>query len=137
MLTFGNHWPALNGGGSSPRGVQSIDTRMGKARLCAAYTELRRLTMRGERLPTVRVASSLALASSSSANQRRRSRGRCGGKDPGAGLCAAHHLDMTGKRQCGVSHSMAAGTLVHQPAHRIVRQHPAIELLAHELGGLA
>ena len=74
-----------------------MGTRMGKARLCAAYTELRRLTMRGERLPMVRVASSLALAWSSSANQRRRSRGRAGGKGPGAGLCAAQQLNVACK----------------------------------------
>ena len=74
-----------------------MGTRMGRARLCAAYTELRRLIMRGERLPMVRVASNLVLASSSWANHRLRRRGRCGGKGPGAGLCAAQQLNVACK----------------------------------------
>src|ERR1019366_6267635 len=110
---------------------------MGNVRLCAAYTEWSRLTMRGERLPKVRVASILAPAWSNSANQRWRSRGRSGGESPGAGLCAAHQLDMAGKRQLSVSHSIIAGALVNEPAHSVVRQHPAVELLAHELSALA
>ena len=74
-----------------------MGTLVGSLRLWAAYTELRRLTMRGERFRTVRVARSLALASSSWANQRWRRRGRSGGKGPGAGLCAAHQLNVTGE----------------------------------------
>ena len=32
---------------------------------------------------------------------------------------------------------MRASRRMHQPAHRIVGQHPAVELLAHEIGSLA
>jgi len=32
---------------------------------------------------------------------------------------------------------VSCGALVQQPAYRIVRQHPAVELLMHQLGGLA
>ena len=75
--------------GATVAGVLSMGRRVGLRRSCGAYGELRRLTMRGERLFSVLVARSLALASSSSLNHRRARLGRSGGKGPGSGLCAA------------------------------------------------
>ena len=69
-----------------------MGTRVGLRRSCGAYWELRRLTMRGDRLFSVLVACRLALASSSSRNQRRARLGCSGGKGPGSGLCAAQEL---------------------------------------------
>lgn len=66
-----------------------MGTRVGARRSCGAYWELRRLTIRGERLFSVLVAYNLALASSSSWNHRRARLGCSGGKGPGPGLCAA------------------------------------------------
>jgi len=78
-----------------------------------------------------------ALAWSSSLNQRLRLRGRSGGKGPGVGLSAPEQLDVSLEGQLCMRYSVARGALVQQPAHGIVRQHPAIELLAYEVGGLA
>ena len=75
--------------GATVAGVLSMGRRVRLWRSCGAYGELRRLTMRGERLFSVLVARSLALASSSSLNHRRARLGRSGGKGPGSGLCAA------------------------------------------------
>ena len=56
--------------------------RVRALRSCGTYCELRRLTMRGERLLRVRVARRLAAASSNSRNHRRLRLGRSGGKGP-------------------------------------------------------
>jgi len=56
--------------------------------------ELRRLTMRGFTLPRLLTHFSVAASRSNSLNQRRRSRGRSGGKSPGAGLSAAYQLNV-------------------------------------------
>jgi hypothetical protein len=89
--------------------------------------------MRGERRLIVLVARVCALAWSSSRNQRLRRLGRSGGKGPGLGLCAPQQFDMSFEGQLGVGYSVQRGALVQQPSHRVVRQHPAEELLAHEL----
>lgn len=36
-----------------------------------------------------------------------------------------------------LAHPMSAGRLMHEPAHGVVRQHPAMELLAYTVGRLA
>ena len=79
-------------GGPSPLGVQSMGTRVLALRLWGAYGELRRLTLRGDRLSSVRVARSEALTWSSSLNHRRRWRGRSGGERPRNG---AVHVEAT------------------------------------------
>jgi hypothetical protein len=70
-------------------GAQSIGTRVVARRSNGAYLEWRRLTIRGERLFSVRVARIWPQASSSSLNHRRRRLGCAGGKGPGVGLRAA------------------------------------------------
>lgn len=45
-----------NAGGSRTVGVQSVGTRVAAWRSFGAYDELRRLTIRGERFASVRVA---------------------------------------------------------------------------------
>lgn len=71
--------------GATVAGVLSVGTRVGAWRLWGAYWELRRLTMRGERLFSVLVASNLAPASSSSRNHRRPRLERPGGERPRSG----------------------------------------------------
>ena len=97
----------------------------------------RRLTIRGERRLRVLVARVRALAWSSSPNHRRRCLGRSGGKGPGLGLCTPEQFDVSFEGQLGVGYSVARGPLVQQPSHRVVRQHPAEKLLAHEFRCLA
>ena len=93
--------------------------------------------MRGRDLLSVRVALSVAPCASTLRRKRWRSLGRCGGKGPGSGLFAAQQLYVAGEGQLGMRQAMPRNALVQQPAHRVVRQDPAEELLAHELGGLA
>ena len=81
--------------GSRAIGVKSNGTRVGAPRSWGAYCEFRRLTMRGERLPSVRVARMRALAARSSRNQRCLRLGCSGGKGPGAGLGASQQFDMS------------------------------------------
>src|SRR5205814_8929828 len=83
-----------HGRGPSATGVKSEGTRVGALRSCGAYCELRRLTMRGERLSIVLVARVRALAARSSRNHRSLRLGRSGGKGPGSGLCASQQFDM-------------------------------------------
>ena len=52
-------------------------------------------------------------------------------------MFSAQQLDVAGKGQPVVRHSVTGGPLVQQPAHGVVRQYPAIELLTHQLGRLA
>jgi hypothetical protein len=82
----------VNRPGASNFGVQSSATRRGFDAMNEAYGELRRLSILGLRLPTVRVARSLALSCSTRAKWRRRSVGRVGGKSPGWGLFASQKL---------------------------------------------
>ncbi len=70
-----------------------------------------------------------------SLNQRRRSLGRPGGKDPGSRLSAAQQVNVAREGQTSLVQTMLARRLVHQPAHGVVGQHPAVELLAHAVGG--
>src|SRR5205085_11622307 len=93
--------------------------------------------MRGLLRLSVRVARSSPLSLSTRRKRRRRNRGLAGGKGPGVGLFAAQQLYVTGERQFLVRHSVAGGPLVKEPAHRVMCQHPAVELLAHQVGGLA
>lgn len=83
-------------------GVQSVGTRVGARRSCVAYGEWRRLTIRGERLFSVRVARIWPQALSSSLNHRRRRLGRAGGKCPGEGPCAAKQVCMPSEGQLGM-----------------------------------
>ena len=52
-------------------------------------------------------------------------------------MFAAQQLEVTGKGQRTMRRSVPGGALMQQPAHGIVRQDPAIELLAYQLGLLA
>src|SRR5947207_14547389 len=123
--------------GGSNWGVQSRTTRRGFAGLYEAYGELRRLSILGLRLATVRVARSLALSCSTRAKCRRRSVGRVGGESPGWSLFASQKLYVAGEARLGVRYSMSRCSLMQQPAHCVVRQHPAIELLPYQVGGFA
>jgi len=87
--------------------------------------------MRGLRRSWVWVARKRPLSSSTSWKRRRRSLGLAGGESPGGGLFSAQQLDVAGKGQPVVRHSVTSGPLVQQPAHGVVRQYPAIELLTH------
>lgn len=69
----------IGGAGCS---VRSAGTRRGAPHRNALCRECRRLTMRGDWRLMVRLARSLAQASSSPANQRSRLRGRSGEKGP-------------------------------------------------------
>ena len=95
------------------------------------------MTIRGLRRLSVCVERSIALSVSTRRKQRLRSLGLCGGKSPGEGLFAAHKLYVAGEGQLLVRHAMPRRSLVQQPAHRIVRQYPALELLPHQLGRFA
>ena len=117
--------------------MQSTGTRVAAVRSWGAYCEFRRLTMRGDCRLIVLVARVRALAWSSSRNQRWRRLGRSGGKGPGVGLCAPQQFDVSFEGQLGVGYSVQRGPLMQQPSDRVVRQHPAVELLAHEIGRLA
>lgn len=52
-------------------------------------------------------------------------------------MFASQQLNVAGKGQLVVRHPMSSRPLVEQPAHRVVRQHPAVKLLPHQLGRLA
>lgn len=93
--------------------------------------------MRGDLLLSVRVARSVAAAASSLLNQRARLRGRPGGKGPGVGLFAAKELQVPHEGQILVRYVVARRAVVQQPTHRVVHQHPAVELLPDDLGRLA
>jgi hypothetical protein len=99
--------------------------------------ELRRLTMRRLHLSIILVACMLAADASYSVNNRRRRPGRCAGKGPGLGLRSAKKMQVLGERLLDMQYSVPAGALMQQPADRIVRRHPAVELLPHALRGLA
>lgn len=105
--------------------AKSISTRRGALRSNEAYGELRRLTMRGLRRLWVRTACSVAAVSSTSWNQRRRRRGRCGGKGPRLGLSASQQVQVSGEGLLSVWQPMSRSALVQQPAHGVVRQDPA------------
>jgi len=96
-----------------------------------AWGEFRRLTMRGLALPRLLVHRSLAAWRSTSSNQRLRRRGPTGRKCPGVGLGTAQQVNMARKRKSPLLQTLSACRLVHQPAHSVMRQHPAVKLLAH------
>ena len=93
--------------------------------------------MRGLRRSRVWLARKRPLSSSTSLKRRWRNLGLAGGKSSGGSLFASQQLDVAGEGQLVVRHSVTGGPLVQQPAHGIVRQYPAVELLAHQLGCLA
>src|SRR5659263_222551 len=93
--------------------------------------------MRGLTRPRLLIHRSEAASRSNSSNQRLRSRGLRGGESPGAGLGAAQQVDMSREGKPFVLQSLGARRLVNQPAHGVMRQHPAIELLAYALRGFA
>ena len=78
-------------------GVLSVGTFFLAVRVCEAYGEFRRLTMRGLRRSSVRLARRIALASSTRWKFRSLSLGRSGGKGPGVGLLSAQQLDVAGE----------------------------------------
>ncbi len=63
-------------------GAQLMGTRMAKLLSCEAYGEFRRLTMRGLRRFSVRVAFRRPLSCSTLCHAAWRNRGRTGGKGP-------------------------------------------------------
>ena len=78
-------------------GVLSVGTFFLAVRLCEANGEFRRLTIRGLRRSSVRLARRIALASSTRWKFRSLSLGRSGGKGPGVGLLSAQQLDVAGE----------------------------------------
>ena len=88
--------------------------------------------MRGELRLIVRLARRLAQTSSSALNHLPRFLGRRVGKGPGQGLLLADELNMPDEGQILVRYAVLGRSLVQQPAHAVVHQHPAEELLAHK-----
>jgi hypothetical protein len=59
------------------------------------------------------------------------------GEGPRQRLCEPDEAQIAREGEASRSHPSVACCLVHQPTYGIVRQHPAVEFLAHPLGGLA
>ena len=98
-----------SGNGPSSTGEKSARGSFGLCRSWLGYGELRRLTMRGFVRPRLLVQRSVAASASSSANQRRRSLGRTGGKGPGSGLGSAHQVHMSREGQTSLLDALRAG----------------------------
>ena len=125
------------GSGESNCGEKFVSVLRATERSCSAYGECRCLSIRGLCNPLLVMHFDFAARASKALNHRRRFLGRAGGKGPGLGLGAAHQLYICGEGKTSVWLSVFCCSLMHQPAHRIMRQHPAIELLPHQVGFFA
>ena len=90
--------------------------------MCRAF---RRLTIRGELRLNVRLARNVALTSSTVSNHLFRFLGLDGVKGSAQGLLLVDQLHVSDDGQVLVRYSEPRRTLVQQPSHRVVHQHPA------------
>jgi hypothetical protein len=93
--------------------------------------------MRGLLRPLLLEQRRAAASMSSLSNQRLRFLDCAGGKRPGWGKLLSEQMNVFGKRQLAVPQLVRLGCFVHQPAYRIVGQHPAVELLSNAIGCFA